>query len=358
MKQAGVLQNVQALRAIAAFMVVLYHARLMTPIGGLVSFDFGNAGVDVFFFISGFIIAHVSRRDDVGAPGHFLLKRAIRILPLYWLLSVMLFAVAQVKPDLAGAGGRPDALMLVKSLLFIPYYDGSGEMHPVLFMGWTLDYEVLFYAVFAVALLIRAELARLLCVSGVLAVLVLTGFAVAPTDAIGSTYTSPLMLEFVIGMWLNLVFRRLPEGRIGDAAGILVALSGLAAFVLLVAGGHYWPGVAREIKWGGPALGIVIAALLLQRGGRTIGWGWLLLLGEASYAVYLVHPFVIKAASIVYAKLGINALPVHAAALIGLYVLVAVIGIAFHILVERPAIRWLRHRLLPRDPPSVAAPAN
>ena len=119
MATTGVLKNVQVLRAAAAYLVVLYHARLLTPVGEAVSFDFGNAGVDIFFLISGFIIAHVSRSDDVGRPGAFLLKRVIRVVPLYWVLTLMLFAVAQRAPALAGAGGRPDLAMLAKSLFFM-----------------------------------------------------------------------------------------------------------------------------------------------------------------------------------------------------------------------------------------------
>ncbi|WP_340318196.1 acyltransferase family protein [Rhizorhabdus argentea] len=347
MEQTGSVINVQVLRAVAASMVVFYHARLMTPIGEILSFDFGNAGVDVFFLISGFIIVHVSRRSDIGAPRRFLAKRAIRILPLYWLLTLMLFAISQVHPALSGSGGQPDLVMLAKSLTFVPYYNGGGEIHPVLFMGWTLNFEVFFYIVFAAALLIRSEITRLLSVSGAFVTLTLIGFLLVPSDAIGTTYTSPLMLEFVIGMWMNVVYRRLGTRQISGRATALLLMFGAASLAALVYGDYGWPDAPREVKWGVPACGVVASALLLEKGQRTIGWRWLMLLGEASYAMYLVHPFVIKGATLFYRRLDVQAFPVHCLALLGLYVIIAGIGIAFHLLVEKPTVRWFRQQLVP-----------
>lgn len=357
MASGRLLHNVQALRAIAAFMVVLYHARLMTPIGTRLSFDFGNAGVDIFFLISGFIIAHVTTETHERVGG-FLLKRAIRVVPLYWALTLLLYAGAQIAPQIAGAGGQPGPVELAKSLFFIPYFDASGEMHPVLFLGWTLDYEMFFYLMMGLALALApgsgGARARLLIVSALLAALVLLGWVLQPKDAIGQTYSDALMIEFAIGLWLNQAFRAAAPGRLGAGAALGWGLCGLAGAALLVAGDYGWPQIARELKWGIPALMIVAAALALERGGRTAGGRRLMLLGEASYAIYLTHPFVIKAASLVYARLGVTPLALQALALLGLYALVALIGVGFHLLVEKPLIRLLRHLLLPRARPSVA----
>jgi exopolysaccharide production protein ExoZ len=351
--QSGVLRNIQALRALAAYLVVVYHARLLTPIGDRMSFDFGNAGVDIFFLISGFIIAHVSRRDDAGRPGGFLLKRLIRIVPLYWMLTLALFVVAQKAPSLAGAGGQPDLAMLLKSLLFAPYLDGSGAMHPVLFMGWTLDYEMFFYVVFAAALLARREIVRLLLVTAVLLGLVAAGLALRPQGPVAQTYTDPLMIEFVAGMWLSLALRAMPKTLPPAAVALLLTLSA-AALAALALGDIHWPGLPREIKWGLPALVLVASVLALQSAGVTIRSRGLLLLGEASYAIYLTHPFLIKIVTLAYQKLHVGGLAVQAAALLGLYVLVGVVGVAVHLIVERPLIHWLRRRFLPRAPASVA----
>ncbi len=349
------LAHLQYLRAVAAFLVVLYHARLLTPLGALLPFDAGRAGVDIFFVISGFIIQHVAARDDVGRPGAFLLKRAIRILPLYWLLTLLIAAAAQVAPGLAGSGGMPDASRIVRSLLFLPYVDDAGEIHPVLFLGWTLNYEMFFYVLFAAGLLIARPALRLLAVSGVLLLLVAAGRIAAPTSAAGITYTSPLLLEFGAGLWLGYVWERHGARIAGNGARALAAAAMTAGFAALLAGELLWPMVPQVVRWGVPALAIVAAALVLERGGRAPVRRIALLLGEASYAIYLVHPFVIKAVSLVYARLHVAALPVHLLALAATLLAVALVGVAFHLTVERPAVRLLRHRLLPRARPAVAA---
>lgn len=355
MRQRALLNNIQCLRAVAAYMVVVYHARLLTPIGEYVSFEFGNAGVDIFFFISGFIINHVGGRDDVGAPGAFLLKRAIRIIPLYWLLTVLVGAAGQVAPSLAGAGGRPDVMRIVQSLFFVPYYDDTGEMHPVLFMGWTLNFEIFFYVLFAAALLIRDETRRLATLTIGLIALVAVGVLFDPHGAAGTTYTSPLLLEFVVGMWMNRVWRGWPERPLTTGMRAMLGVAIALAFVMLAVGDVAWPTITREVKWGVPAFVIVAAALALERGGVSLRWRWLLLLGEASFAIYLIHPFVIKAATIAYRRAGVSAMPLHVLALIAVLALVGAVGVAFHLLVERPLIRGLRHRLTPRAPASAAA---
>lgn len=351
----SLLPHIQYLRAVAAFLVVLYHARLLTPIGQMLPFDVGRAGVDIFFVISGFIIQHVAARDDSGHPGAFMLKRAIRILPLYWLLTVAIGLAGQVVPALAGSGGVPDAGRILRSLLFLPYYDDAGEIHPVLFLGWTLNYEMFFYVVFAAGLLVARPVIRLAIVSGVLLLLVLAGVMLEPRGAAGVTYTSPLLLEFGAGLWLSYLWER--RQRRGAAAlsrgAALIAMA--AGFAAIPLGESLWPMVPQVLRWGVPAIVIVAAALALDHGHAGRGRRVALLLGEASYAIYLTHPFVIKAVSIVYARLGVTALPLHALALLATVAIVGAIGVAFHLIVERPVVRALRHRLLPRARPAVAA---
>lgn len=354
MTSRSLLNNVQALRAIAAYMVVLYHLRLLTPLTGEASFLFGNAGVDIFFFISGFIINHVSAASDVGRPGAFLTKRIIRIVPLYWLLTVAIAAAGHMAPSFAGSGGAPTLLRLVKSLLFVPYFDDTGETHPILFMGWTLNFEMFFYLVFAAALMVRSEAHRLALASTVLVALVVLGAVTTPESAVGTTYTSPLLLEFVVGMWMNFVFRRASPRPATRIERVALSFAILSAVALLVIGDWAWPGLPREIKWGVPAFAIVAATLALERRQIATNTPLLLLLGEASYAIYLVHPFVIKAAAIIYGRLHVTAALVHLSAMAFVLALVGVAGVGFHLFVERPVIAWLRRNLTPRSAKSAS----
>src|SRR5882672_247790 len=163
------LDSVQALRALAALCVVVYHVDFVGR---------GAFGVDIFFVISGFIICHVTAKDHDG----FLRKRLIRIVPLYWAGTLCLYCLGLVAPRLLQS--EPTLSGLVNSLLFIPYAKEGGRVYPILFLGWTLNYEMFFYALFACALALNRRLAPI-TVCAALVVLVAAGQPVAPSSVIG-----------------------------------------------------------------------------------------------------------------------------------------------------------------------------
>src|SRR5688572_1031667 len=155
------LYSVQALRAIAALMVLLYHlvntgafgwksadGNLIQP-AALIS-AIGFAGVDLFFVISGLVMT-VTCYDRFGRRGQwapFLARRLIRIYPLYWLVSLGVLAICWLWPELAARDkfSRPT---LLKSFLLWPQVE-----YPIVAVGWTLTYELFFYLVFAGLLLL------------------------------------------------------------------------------------------------------------------------------------------------------------------------------------------------------------
>src|SRR5690349_10997415 len=106
------LNNVQALRALAAMLVVLGHLQPLfeTVHPALAWVGLGRCGVDLFFVISGFIMVHTTRAGDTS-PGAFAIRRLVRILPLYWAVTLAVFAVALVAPSLVQAS-RPDPVWL------------------------------------------------------------------------------------------------------------------------------------------------------------------------------------------------------------------------------------------------------
>ena len=153
------IQSVQALRALAALLVVFEHVD-MAKVGAF--------GVDIFFVISGFVIAYVSRTDT---PARFMLKRLFRIIPLYWSATVLVFLVACLAPW-ALKSTTNDLGDLIKSLLFIPYMKDSGAVQPVLFLGWTLNYEMFFYAIFAVSMVIWPKMPAIPATVAILSLIV------------------------------------------------------------------------------------------------------------------------------------------------------------------------------------------
>ena len=146
------LLNVQALRALAAFMVVCVHIQALALMAGAPAkvTEAGNAGVDLFFVISGFIMVFTTGRKPMG-PAAFFGARLRRIAPLYWSMTLAVFLVARLAPSLV-QNTPTDIGRLVASILFVPELRPDGTMRPVVFVGWTLNFEMAFYVLFALGL--------------------------------------------------------------------------------------------------------------------------------------------------------------------------------------------------------------
>lgn len=275
--RVGRFKSIQYLRGIAALMVVFHHARLprvwaYNPLAGL---ELGQSGVDIFFVISGFIMASVGRHEE---PVEFVKRRLIRILPLYWIATMVMVAIRPGPIVKAGFFGH-----LVKSLLMIPHSWGVGPtaVLPVLIPGWTLNIEILFYAIFALALVWRptVRIATIGLISGVVAA-PLFHFHVYWWQV----YTSPLLVEFTAGMWLALLIERyrLPLPGLALAAGVAWLLG------TAVMGSHpSLIGLDRLLLWGPAALLIVAGAVGLEKAGKLPALPTFERIGDASYSIYL-----------------------------------------------------------------------
>lgn len=336
------IRNIQALRALAAYLVVFVHLDALILLAG--GPKFGNGGVDVFFVISGYIMVHVTRAGQVS-PGRFLLNRIARVAPLYWMLTVAVFLIAAIAPALF-RNTSADPLQLLMSLFFIPFQKAAtGGPQPILFVGWTLNYEVFFYGLFALGLFARKREHGTLAAMGVLLALVAAGLVARPTATLPAFYSSPLILEFAAGMALALALPHMPEevGRWGQAA--VLAIGALALLMLVNA--PPWKAI-HAVVYGPPATVLVAAALLLERWGRSLDNRLVQLLGDASYSVYLTHVFVTIAVTRLSVQLGVSGWTAAAAFLVALFGVTA-LGLATHLLIEKP-VTSLARRLLRVQP--------
>lgn len=353
------LLNVQALRGLAAFLVVFVHLAKLAQLAGL---DpgvtvFGNSGVDVFFVISGLIMV-VTTSGRKQTPQGFLRNRATRIVPLYWTITFAVFAIALLAPSLLQST-TADPVELAKSLTFIPYARADGAMHPVVFVGWTLNYEMAFYLVFAVGLLLPNRLAGLGASIAVLAAAALAGQVFHPQNPILGFYTAPMICEFGAGMLLGalLVRDRLPKAPPWGWPAVGV---GVTALAVMLAGPWLWPHADRALMFGVPAVVIVASALVAERAGLKLSAGWVQLVGAASYSTYLTHFFctqvVVKAAE----KLSPLGPPVAWALFPVAFILVAMVGVLVHRKVELPLTDLARRLIVPMGPrprPTIAGGA-
>ncbi|MBU3920554.1 acyltransferase [Hyphomonas sp.] len=282
------LQSIQALRGMAALMVVLYHARALeiagidraagtesALIGGL--FASGFAGVDLFFVISGFIMVWVTRNVLAGpaTSAYFLFGRLTRIYPVWWaaaalglLYMVLSGGVALI--DSSGLAIRPETpeyQFLLKSFLLIPQPD-----FPVLLIGWTLIHEVYFYIVFALILMLpRAWLPYTLLVWGICVVAAsLLGLSMPMAQNLMTLAIHPMTMEFIFGAVVGIL---VTSGLIWRAGTItlLAALGLVAALGLQAEPTHYTLQWGRVLEFGLPCAALVYGLAGLDVRGR-LAW--------------------------------------------------------------------------------------
>jgi len=331
----GRVVSIQYLRALAALAVVVYHVLGEPAV-------IGAAGVDVFFVISGFVIGLITTGRTVDPIG-FAYDRAARILPLYWIFTLLLMAVKVAAPDVLPRIPL-DTAWFIKSLLLVPVdRPGGTGTFPLLYQGWTLWYEALFYAlVLAAVLAAPARLARAMTLA--IAALVLAGMVLRPSSTVLAVYTDPLLVEFLIGYWFAVLRAeglRPPAG----AGGLLLAcgIAGFAAAATLAGAPDGWP---RLAFWGLPAAALVIGAVVLDDRGRVGDLRLPRLLGDASYAIYLSHGIVVSALLVAGRRLGMPLADPMGQPLLALAicVLVTMAGVAVHVALERPMMAWFRRR--------------
>lgn len=337
----GTIRNVQALRFLAALGVATSHiADRLIPHGPANRWFWSipwTAGVDLFFVISGFImllLAH-GRFGHPGAALEFLKRRAIRIVPPYWFFTTLTVVLVLL------AGGRLkgttiDWAQALASYAFLPWPRADGAIVPIVSQGWTLNYEMAFYAMVAAALTLRRG-GVVLCLAFPL---IVASHAVWPQAAFVPVFWSdPIILEFLAGMGLARLY--LAGHRLSHGGSVAVMLAGIALFVALLWG--HFGALDRPVQCGIPATLIAAAAILAPQPPRLGPIGRFVRIGgDASYALYLSHYLIVNAVALVWRHLGLGMPWIGVAAGLGCAVAVAIL---FHLQVERPVADSLRKHL-------------
>ncbi len=297
------LYSIQYLRAFAALSVVAFH----TGLAGRV----GQAGVDIFFVISGLIMWIVTEREN--KPGSFFLRRIARVWPLYVIATIAMALHI-----------RPDLIDTVKSMLFVPYRNGDGHIWPVLVQGWTLNYEMFFYFLVACALIVSRESMPIL-LSMVLISLSIIGLTTKPHNAVLATFTSPILLEFLSGIWIGSLLTK--KWILAPGAGVV--LIALALVIFLASNFIITLDQYRFLVWGVPSIMLVCGALSLEVAGLVPVLKPAVTLGNSSYSIYLFHPFLQKTTLRL-----LNVLPPFVS-LVGVLIANVILGITIYSVVEK-----------------------
>ncbi len=344
------IRNLQALRIYAAIPVILYHTKFSLP--GVR--PIGVFGVHMFFLLSGYIMASICDTDSTA----FVRRRLIRIIPLYWVLTLMLYSVAWKFPNLMNAT-RALPSELLKSLFFVPFQKSNGLYQPILFVGWTVNYEMFFYMMLSIAVLINKRRAALLGASIMLTVMAVCSLF-AGSSAIARFYSDTVLLECILGLISYYCVRyastrltpAMKPALLALAIGSLFVLPSIEEFGVMA----HLPDTLRF----GPASFILICSVcLLAFLGADIKAGVLVLLGDASYVMYLTHPYIEMFLDRVVGKF----FPIfHVDKPIGCLIAMAFVlplSVLLYLKIDKPSIRYLNRVLCGRkraDPSLTATP--
>ena len=302
------LHSIQLLRFIAAYLVVMMHSSQAIAIRMNHTPDdfwkFGTFGVDIFFIISGFVMETISKDKVIGFKQrllfsiNFLKRRLIRIAPLYWIYTTLKILVLATLPFLA-ARTTFDLFHIFSSYLFIPTLAPWGLMEPFLPVGWTLNFEMFFYLIFAISLLVSVNRIFIALFFFVL----ISVMAHMANNQLLTFYSQDIIFEFLVGMTIAQCYKRkwLVESRY-LAVGILAITLSYLIFCY-----HFELNFVRFLRLGIPA-GLLVYSLLclepLIKNNPTLLK--ISAYGDTSYTTYLLHTFIVPSVPLLLLYFGIT----------------------------------------------------
>ena len=349
------LNSIQFLRATAAILVVHTHSidlQMYYSTSRHQNFyyieSFGAIGVDIFFVISGFIITFVTNKyQGRDAAITFLKKRFLRINPVYYIACLLYLLFVSFRlwghqsvPSVQSAG-------ILNMFLIIPVF--HDYTLPTLIVGWTLSFEWLFYIIFSLLILLKINNKTLFLII-ILSGLVIIGAILKSNDYRIRYITSPLCIEFLFGVIIYWIYANF---KIVSLVAFILLLMGVAGFIYLIFNGYGDvsqvmavltgnSGIKRLLLWGIPSGFLVAGCIFLEQNGIfTRFWNnkLIILIGDASYSIYLTHGLVLFTLNMLYSITGFF---LNADLSVFVQIILAImVGIFFYLNVEKPLLSIL-----------------
>jgi peptidoglycan/LPS O-acetylase OafA/YrhL len=310
--------SIQQLRGIAVLLVVLFHMTTKLRDNGLWDYGFsiGMSGVDIFFTISGFIMMLISDRERKFTT--FIVKRAIRIYPVYLIVASVFIAVFYTFPGISNSHNLDKKFSLLNTLTLFPIDNN------IVMVGWTLSYELFFYIVFALCmqLSLRKEIS--------IPLVILLSFIFG--SAINNEFLSnTVIFEFVLGVFSYQIYKKsfLPKNAVMNLMVIGFSIGWM----------YFSPVGVRFYDLGIPSFLIFNSYLILFRNASK---GLLSMIGDASYSIYLTHLLSISAIFLIGHKfVGISNPTIL---YVSMLVTALISGVIFNLYVEKPIINYLNSK--------------
>ncbi len=342
--------NLQMFRGLAAMMVLVSHANLIVDkslFSGLLVV--GRCGVDFFFVLSGFIIYHVNYYF-IGHPvryGYYIRKRFNRIYPIYWIYTLVTLAIHFVLMKYTGKGLiywiNVNLENILRSLFLYPVNTAIQEAS-IIPVAWTLSYEIVFYVMFSLLILLRKQISMFFITIWVVAVIINSVFSFQTGNLLMNVILNVKNLEFFMGCMAAYFFRKysckLPKYQLRLLMTFAVLLLAISWCYSLHAG-HIYDVIHKMdvITFGIPFFIIILCAVLLEEkvpANKASLKNIFIYLGDASYSIYLTHFVTITLVNI---KLGKS---FNSFLIFSISVLTSIIvGCLLYRFIEKPLLNWL-----------------
>ncbi len=330
------IRNLQVLRALAALLVVFFHCDFL-------NLKIGQFGVDIFFVISGFIISFILNKNQEN----FLLKRFIRVVPMYYLFTISVIFVWIIYPNgFANVFISPTSV--AKSLFFIPYVVGNSG--PILSLGWTLNYEMFFYVTVGLSSLFIKKPSRALLFSAFFLLLLVV---IRSVNILSSSYLlfygHEIVIEFIFGIALYYITKTC---RVNLQNKKIIFICGILALVSFFIMGYFDYNkiyFSRTLLFGVPSFFVVLFFILSENliSSKSMVHDYFYRIGNASYVVYLAHPFIIFFIARLISPIFVGNLFYSVIELILKLSLVVLISNWIHEKIELPVVRSFEKFLYP-----------
>ncbi len=292
------LYSIQILRGLAAVAVVIDHVthymhKSFSGESWLFSsniYNVGGLGVDLFFCISGFIMVITTHNKPSGVSQSisFLKKRFVRIYPTYWFYCILTLALPFILYGKTDLISKYDPFFLLQSFLLLPAKISENSFSPFIGQGWTLQYELYFYLVFALALLVfRGWKVIVSCSSIIIALLIISKYLIF-NEYINYLTSNAIVIDFIMGMiaanlYISLSYKGVSIPPIIGSIALFVTII-LISFNVI-----YKSPIDRVMLFGVPSFFIVTLFSLVRVNSEKFINKLLVQIGEASYTIYLAH---------------------------------------------------------------------
>jgi exopolysaccharide production protein ExoZ len=315
------LDSIQALRALAALLIfahhtlreLVLHTGAAPPVIALL-YPIAFGGVHIFFVISGFLMMYTMRssQPSLRSAGHFLIRRFARVAPLYWIFTILFIIVSFVMSDHVR---HSDFTLyhILSSFMFFPVQNNLGAFHPVYGVGWTINYDMYFYLIFALFLIFP----RFIGLAGLtvfVCFLVAVGVFMSAEWGALWYWTRPILFDLLAGVLVGSLFISRSKPLFGRRVFSMLCITAVIWWLIALPpldlagpGASAFSSQDAVLHRGIPAA-ILIAALTLGERGSTgsTSQGVVLIkravlaIGAASYSLSMSHLFMLRALTLIF----------------------------------------------------------